>query len=78
VDVPVGSFTLGAVVGNGSYTTVANAKSVDMTSVGITADYALSKRTKVYFRFGETNDKTTTATNTAKSNTTAIGLFHSF
>lgn len=78
VAVPVGSFTLGAIVGNGSYTTVANAKSVDMTSVGITADYALSKRTKVYFRFGETNDKTTTAANTEKSNTTAIGLFHSF
>ena len=78
VAVPVGSFTLGAIVGNGSYTTVANAKSVDMTSVGITADYALSKRTKVYFRFGETNDKTTTAANIEKSNTTAIGLFHSF
>lgn len=80
VAVPVGSFTLGAIVGNGSYTTVANAKSVDMTSVGITADYALSKRTKVYFRFGETNDKVAAAntTQTEKSNTTAIGLFHSF
>ncbi len=80
VAVPVGSFTLGAIVGNGSYTTVTNAKSVDMTSVGITADYALSKRTKVYFRFGETNDKVAAAntTQTEKSNTTAIGLFHSF
>ncbi len=76
VAVPVGSFTLGAIVGNGSYVTTGSTKSIDLTSVGITADYALSKRTKVYFRFGETNDKVTSGTE--KSNTTAIGLFHSF
>lgn len=78
VDVPVGSFTLGAVVGNGSYTATGTTKSIDMTSVGITADYAMSKRTKVYFRFGEINDKVTTSGLIEKSNTTAIGLFHSF
>lgn len=77
VAVPMGSFTLGAIVGNGSYTTNASsATSVDMTSVGITADYAMSKRTKVYFRYGETTDKVTTGIE--KSNTVAIGLFHSF
>jgi predicted porin len=77
--VPVGSFTLGAVVGNGSYTVnTASAASVDMTSVGITADYAMSKRTKVYFRFGEINDKVTTSGLIEKSSTTVIGLFHSF
>jgi len=75
VAVPVGSFTLGAIVGNGSYNTK-GASSVDMTSVGITADYAMSKRTKVYFRFGETTDKVTSGTE--KASTTAIGLFHSF
>jgi len=78
VAVPVGSFTLGAVVGNGSYTATGTTKSIDMTSVGITADYAMSKRTKVYFRFGEINDKVTTSGLIEKSNTTAIGLFHSF
>ena len=77
VAVPMGSFTLGAIVGNGSYNTV-GASSVDMTSVGITADYAMSKRTKVYFRYGETTDKITTASKFEKSNTVAIGLFHSF
>jgi hypothetical protein len=38
----------------------------------------MSKRTKVYFRFGEINDKVTTSGLIEKSNTTAIGLFHSF
>jgi len=79
VAVPVGSFTLGAIVGNGSYTTNATgATSVDMSSVGITADYAMSKRTKVYFRYGETTDKVSSSTATEKSSTVAIGLFHSF
>ena len=79
VAVPVGSFTLGAIIGNGSYTTnVTSATSVDMSSVGITADYAMSKRTKVYFRYGETTDKVSSSSATEKSNTVAIGLFHSF
>ena len=75
VAVPMGSFTLGAIVGNGSYNTV-GASSVDMSSVGITADYAMSKRTKVYFRYGETTDKITSGNE--KASMTVIGLFHSF
>jgi len=78
VAVPVGSFTLGAVVGNGSYTATGTTTSIDMTSVGITADYAMSKRTKVYFRYGEISDKVTVSSLIEKSSTTVIGLFHSF
>jgi len=73
VAVPVGSFTLGAIVGNGSYNEKSTS-SVDMTSVGITADYAMSKRTKVYFRYGETTDKVSASGDTEKSSTVAIGL----
>ena len=78
VAVPIGSLTLGAIIGSGSYTTVATVSSVDMNSTGFTADYALSKKTKVYFRYGETNDKTTTSASFAKSTTTAVGLMMSF
>ena len=77
VAVPMGSFTLGAIVGNGSYNEKSTS-SVDMTSVGITADYAMSKRTKVYFRYGETTDKIAIDSKTEKASMTVIGLFHSF
>ena len=78
VAVPIGSLTLGAIIGSGSYTTAGTTTSVDMNSTGFTADYALSKKTKVYFRYGETNDKQTTPANLAKSTTTAVGLFMAF
>ena len=78
VAVPLGAFTVGAIVGTGSYTTAGSTTSIDMNSTGITADYALSKHTKIYFRAGETNDKTTTAAQTAKATSTVIGLFHAF
>jgi predicted porin len=78
VAVPIGSLTLGAIFGSGSYTATGTTTSVDMSSTGLTADYALSKKTKVYFRYGETNDKQTTAANLAKSTTTAVGLQMNF
>ena len=50
-----------------------------MNSTGLTADYALSKKTKIYFRYGETNDKQTTpASYKVKSSTTAVGLQMNF
>ncbi len=79
VAVPIGSLTLGAIIGNGSYTATGTTTSVDMNSTGLTADYALSKKTKIYFRYGETNDKQTTpASYKVKSSTTAVGLQMNF
>ena len=79
VSVPFGAFTVGAIVGTGSYTNAGSTTSVDMNSTGITVDYALSKRAKIYFRAGETNDKSSTATtDTAKATSTVLGLAVAF
>ena len=80
VAVPIGSLTLGAIIGNGSYTVAgAGAKSVDLNTTGITADYALSKRTKAYFRFGTYEDKATSGVGViTKQESSVVGLMHNF
>ena len=71
---PFGALLVGAEFSNGSYTDISG-DSYNMTSSGLIANYSLSKKTMIYFRYGVTNDADNTTT---KQTVTALGLMVNF
>ena len=77
ISAPFGALMVGAEFSNASYTIAGRTDTNDLTSSGLVANYSLSKKTMVYFRYGTTDDKYSTSAIT-KQTVTALGLMVNF
>jgi len=77
VSVPVGAMTLGAAYGKRSATTGGSFSANETLHTQLSANYALSKRTNVYFAYSNKNVQGTTV-NANDAKETGVGIAHSF
>jgi len=77
VSVPVGALTLGAAYGKRSATTNGSFSANETLHNQLSANYALSKRTNVYFAYSNKNVQGTTV-NANDAKETGVGIAHTF
>jgi len=77
VSVPMGALTLGAAYGKRSATTNGSFSAKETLHTQLSANYALSKRTNVYFAYSNKNVQGTTV-NANDAKETGVGIAHSF